>query len=115
MYDSTRQASTNQEKKIAKALGAYRTPNSGATPFMKGDLLIPGNLDGTKSTWLIEAKTCMQPKKSFSIKRDWLDKMREEQFATNKEYSALCFDFGDNSQRYYVIDEITFKNLIDKE
>lgn len=112
MYKTTREASTNQEKKIAKTLGAYRTPNSGATPFFKGDLFIPGSLDETKSTWLIEAKTSMQPKKSFSIKQEWLSKMKEEQFATNKEYSALCFDFGDEGQRYYVIDENTFKNLI---
>ena len=115
MYKNTRDASLQQEKRIAKSLGAYRTPNSGATPFLKGDLFIPECSEKAKSTWLIEAKTCMQPKKSFSIKQDWLIKMREEQFATNKEYSALCFDFGDNKQRYYVIDENTFKNLINWE
>lgn len=114
MYKSTRDASLKQEKKIAKAIGAYRTPNSGATPFYKGDLFIPGSLDGIKETWLIEAKTSMQPKKSFSIKQEWLLKMKEEQFACKKEHSALCFDFGDNGQRYYIIDENTFKNLIEK-
>lgn len=106
MYKSTREASARQEKAIAKSLGARRTANSGATKFDKGDLYI-------NSQWLIEAKTCMQPKTSFSIKKEWLEKMKQEQFATKKEYSSLCFDFGDEKQRYYIIDENTFKTFID--
>ena len=103
---STRDASNKQEKVIAKALGARRTPNSGATKFDKGDLIIG-------QEWLIEAKTCMQPKKSFSIKQDWLKKLKEEQYATNKMYSSLCFDFGENTNRYYIIDEQTFKYIVE--
>lgn len=103
--NSTRAVSSQQEKAIAKSLGAKRTPNSGATKYDKGDLYV--------DDWLIEAKTCMQPKKSFSIKQEWLYKMKEEQFATNKSNSALCFDFGDQKERYYIIDENTFKNLIE--
>lgn len=106
MYKSTRDASSKQEKAIAKSLNARRTSNSGATKFDKGDLYVGQG-------WLIEAKTCMQPKKSFSIKQEWLQKMKEEQFATNKMYSALCFDFGDEGQRYYIINENTFKQLIE--
>lgn len=78
----------------------------GATPFYKGDVTI-------NSEWLIEAKTCMTEKKSFSIKKDWLLKMKEEQYGTNKSYSALCFDFGDNRERYYIIDENTFKQFLE--
>lgn len=55
----------------------------------------------------------MQPKNSFSIKKEWLSKLKEEQYATNKLYSALCFDFGDNKDRYYIIDENTFINMMD--
>ena len=40
----------------------------GATKLSKGDLYIG-------QEWLIEAKTCMEPKKSFSIKKEWLTKM----------------------------------------
>lgn len=105
MYKSTRDASSKQEKAIAKSLNARRTSNSGATKFDKGDLYVGQD-------WLIEAKTCMQPKKSFSIKQEWLQKMKEEQFATNKMYSALCFDFGDNGNRYYIVEEQVFKNVI---
>lgn len=103
---TTRDASARQEKEIAKALGGSRTPNSGATKFYKGDVII-------ESEWLLEAKTCMQPKKSFSIKQDWLKKMKEEQYATSKLYSALCFDFGDEKDRYYIIDEPTFRYIMD--
>ena len=39
--------------------------------------------------------------------------MKEEQFATNKMYSALCFDFGDNGNRYYILNEQTFKQFIE--
>lgn len=106
MQKSTREVSSLQEKKIAKALGGRRTSNSGAGDFDKGDLYIG-------SSWLIEAKTCMQPKSSFSIKKDWLTKMKQEQFACNKLHSALCFDFGDQKERYYVVDEKLFKNIIE--
>ena len=55
----------------------------------------------------------MEPKKSFSIKKDWLEKLREEKFACNKDYCTLCFDFGDNGSRYYIVDEDTIKVLIE--
>lgn len=100
---STREVSALQEKKIAKAIGGKRTPNSGATAFVKGDIIA--------DEWLIEAKTCMSPKNSFSIKKEWLTKLREEQYGMNKSYNALCFDFGDNKERYYIIDENTFKQI----
>lgn len=106
MYKSTRDASKRQEKAIAKSIGGKRTPNSGATSFDKSDVYVG-------SEWSIEAKTCMTPKSSFSIKKDWLIKMKEEQFACNKSYSALCFDFGDEGSRYYIIDEQTFKQVIE--
>ncbi len=63
--------------------------------------------------WLIEAKTCMEPKKSFSIKKEWLEKLKEEQFATGKDNRALCFDFGDSKERFYIITEDVFMQLID--
>lgn len=106
MYKSTRDASKRQEKAIAKSIGGKRTPNSGATSFDKSDVYVG-------SEWSIEAKTCMTPKSSFSIKKDWLIKMKEEQFACNKSYSALCFDFGDEGSRYYIIDEQTFKQMME--
>lgn len=102
---TTREVSSKQEKCIAKVIGGKRTSNSGATKFDKGDIVA--------GDWLIEAKTCMEPKKSFTIKKDWLVKLKEEQYATSKLYSSLCFDFGDSNNRYYIIDEATFKYIKD--
>lgn len=99
--NATRYVSTKQEKAISKELGINRTPNSGATAYYKGDL--------ADEKWLIEAKTCMEAKKSFSIKKQWLDTLKEEMYGSNKEYRALCFDFGDEKDRYYILDENTFK------
>ncbi len=97
----TRWYSNRQEKSVAKAIGGRQTANSGATDFSKGDV--------TTDTWLIECKTATSEKQSFSIKREWLKKNREEAFSMGKDYSALVFDFGDNGERYYIVDEKTFK------
>lgn len=74
--------------------------------LINGDLTIG-------SEWLIEAKTCMEPKKSFSIKKEWLTKLKQEQFGMNKMYSSLCFDFGDNKNRYYILEEEVFKYIVE--
>ena len=101
----TRFYSNRQEKKVAKAIGGRKTANSGATAFSKGDVYT--------DNWLIECKTttCTQ-KASFSIKREWLEKNREEAFAMRKDYNALAFDFGDG-KNYYVVDERTFKYFVE--
>lgn len=96
---NTRKYSNKQEKNIAKKLGGKKQPNSGATPFFKGDIQ-------TKE-FLIEAKTQIEEKKSFSIKKDWLEKNKEEAFSMGRQFSALAFNFGgyNNKQNYYIIDE----------
>lgn len=99
----TRFYSNKQEKHIAKAVGGKQVSNSGATAFNKGDV--------TTDAFLIEAKTCVADKKSFSIKKDWLEKNKEEAFEMGKSYSALAFNFGPDSENYYVIDERLFKIL----
>lgn len=100
MNRPTRFYSSKQEKAVAKAIGGKQTVNSGATPFSKGDV--------TTNDWLFECKTSTAAKASFSIKREWLDKNREEAFAMGKYYNALVFDYGNGGKRYYVIDEKTF-------
>lgn len=95
--------SNKQEKKVAKTVKGFQVVNSGATKFSKGDVV-------TKN-WLIECKTTTATEKaSFSIKREWLEKNKEEAFAMGKEFSALAFDYGDG-RNWYVIDEKTFITL----
>ena len=103
MNRPTRFYSNQQEKKVAKAVGGKQVSNSGATAFNKGDV--------TTDNILIECKTCCDDKKSFSIKKEWLEKNKEEAFAMGKDYSVLVFNFGPNSENYYVIDEKTFKEF----
>lgn len=103
MNKPTRFYSNRQEKAVAKKVGGCQVVNSGATPFSKGDV--------RTDEWLIECKTATTAKASFSIKREWLDKNREEAFAMRKSYNALCFDFGNGSNRYYVVDERTFVKM----
>ena len=100
MNRPTRFYSNKQEKAVAKAIAGKQVANSGATAFCKGDV--------KAENWLVECKTCTSAKASFSIKREWLTKNKEEAFAMGKDHNALCFDFGNGSQRYYVIDEKTF-------
>lgn len=100
MNRPTRFYSDRQEKKVAKAIGGKQTANSGATTFSKGDV--------RTDEWLIECKTTCKEKSSFSIKREWLIKNKEESFAMSRPYNALAFDYGDNGTRYYVVDEKTF-------
>lgn len=103
MARPTRFYSKRQETKVAKAVDGKRTANSGATMFSKGDV--------TTDLFLIECKTCTEPRKSFTLKQEWFDKNKEEAFAMHKDYSALVFDFGDGEQ-HYVIDEYLFRKLL---
>lgn len=105
MNRPTRFYSDKQEKSVAKAIGGKQTANSGATAFSKGDI--------RTDKFLIEAKTCMTEKQSFSIKQEWLKKNREEAFAMRKPYSALAFNFGPDTENYYIIDEKLFRQLKD--
>jgi hypothetical protein len=99
----TRYYSSKQEKHIAKELNGKQVSNSGATRFDKGDVVL--------SDWLIEAKTCTQERKSFVVKKEWIDKNKEESFAMGKSYSAVAIDFGDGEQ-HYIISEKLFKLLV---
>ena len=98
----TRFYSRKQEKQVAKSLGGRQVANSGATTFNKGDVV-------TKD-FLIECKTCTKEQKTFTIKREWIEKNQEEAFAMGKSYSALAIDFGDGKQ-HYVISEELFRKL----
>ena len=103
----TRFYSSKQEKEVAKELGGTPTPNSGATPFIKGDL--------TLKKFLIECKTKTSDSESISIKKEWLEKLNQEALFMGKPYKALIFSFGPASKTYVIIDENTFKELISNE
>lgn len=101
--NSTRYYSGRQEKNIARTLGGKVVPNSGAITFGAGDVVL--------EKWLIEAKTKTIESESFSIKKEWLEKNKEEAFAMRKDFNALAFDFGDG-KNYYIVDEKTFEEIL---
>ena len=72
MSRPTRFYSKEQEKRVAKAVGGKRTANSGATAFSKGDV--------RTDLFLLECKTCTEPRKSISIKKEWFDKNKEREW-----------------------------------
>ena len=106
--NSTRYFSDMQEKAVCKALGAKQNPNSGAGHWRKGDCRVD------EASLLIECKTTMTEKSSYSIKREVLEKNKEEAFSCRLSASCVCFDFGPNTSRYYVIDEPLMKFLVEK-
>ena len=100
MNKPTRYYSDKQEKRTAKVLGGKVQAGSGCSAFVKGDV--------STDKCLIECKTSTTEKKSFSVKREVLDKIEEQAFAMRKPYPVLAFNFGDNEENYYVINERTF-------
>ena len=101
----TRFYSNKQEKAVAKVVNGKQVKNSGATAFKKGDV--------ENENWLIECKTKTKDSQSITIHKEWLEKNEEEAFSMGRQYSALCFDFGDGC-RYYIVDEKTFINMKNK-
>lgn len=98
---STRDFSDKQEKHIALITGGRVQSNSGGTRFGGGDV-------HTKK-FFIEAKTPTKGQASFTIKYEWLQKMKEQQFEQGKEESVLAFRFSPDIQNdWYVLNEKQF-------
>lgn len=106
--NSTRYYSDKQEKSVCKALGGTQVSNSGAGLFKKGDVIIES------ASMLVECKCQMSEKQSYSVKKETLDKLKEETFANRLNNNCLCFNFGPDSDNYYVISEKLMKYLIRK-
>lgn len=106
---ATRYASEIQEGRVAKLLGGVRNSNSGAGKFDKSDISVDG------ASLSIECKTCMTPKDSFSIKKEWLKKSKEESFSNRFENSAIAFNFFfEDKEDYFIIDGKLMSFLVDK-
>ena len=106
--ESTRYYSYLQEKRVCKTMIATQQPNSGAGMFRKGDCV------NSKASMLIECKTPTTEKESFSIKKDWIIKNKDEAFSQRLYNSAIAFTFAPNTENYFVINEKLFKFLLEK-
>lgn len=102
MKNSTRAKSSQQEKRIAKALGGKQVIGSGSTPFLKGDVIV--------DQLFIEAKTKMVPSQQITVKKEWLNKAKEQALSTRKRDYAVAISFGD-SKEYYIIEDTLMEEL----
>ena len=98
-----------QEKNVSEYLGMKLTPRSGGTIYKKGDV--------TDATFLLDCKTVMSPKESYSIKKEVLEKADKERFEDRKQYYGIVFDFGNpkniGKDTFVVVPLETFKALYD--
>lgn len=106
--NSTRACSDKQEKSVCKDIGGYQQPSSGSGTFRKGDVY------QKKASILCECKTVMTDKDSFSIKKEWIKKNREERFTQRLCNSCIAFSFGPGQENFYVIDSKLMKFLVEK-
>ena len=98
---TTRDYSDKQEKHIAKVTGGKVQSNSGGTKFGGGDV--------HTDKFFIEAKTPAIERKSFTIMKDWLEKMKEQAFEQGKEEAVLAFRFDPNTDiDLYVLSQRQF-------
>ena len=98
---TTRDYSDKQEKHIAKVTGGKVQSNSGGTKFGGGDV--------HTDKFFIEAKTPAIERKSFTIRKDWLEKMKEQAFEQGKEEAVLAFRFNpDIDNDLYILNERQF-------
>lgn len=106
--DATRFASGIQENRIAKKFNGKVSSNSGASAFSGGDVYVED------ASLCIECKTCMKPAKSFSIKKDWIEKNKQEAFVHRFENNCIAFNFNyEDKKDYYVIDDKLMGFLIE--
>ena len=102
----TKWFSTKQESAFAALIGGKTVPASGGAKFTAGDVIT--------DDFIFECKTTMTPKKSISIKYDWIVQNEKERMSLLKPYSAVVFNFESEGKNYVVLDENTFKKMYSK-
>lgn len=100
-------ASVAQEERVAKIFNGKRTPQSGGGKWRKGDILT----DNENCSFLVECKTSVTQKPSYSISRKVLEKSDEERREMGKDFYALAFTFGDEED-FFVLNKKAMKYLL---
>ena len=107
--EATRYYSSLQENNVARLLKGKVTPASGSCKWVKSDIVVP------KASLSIECKTSMSEKSSFSIKREWITKHKEEAWSNRLSNTAIAISFGPSGkENYFIIDEKLMKFLVEK-
>ena len=103
--ESTKYFSNIQEQAVAKSLRGQVVSASGGGKFRKGDVV------NKNASLLCECKCVMTPKKSVSIKKEWIDKNKDEVLTQRLSNGCIAFNFEPDGRNYYVIDERLMKFL----
>lgn len=98
-----KKVSIKQEERIAKLFSGKRTPQSGGGKFILGDVL--------SKDFLIECKTSVTVKDSYSVKKEVLKKADEQRREMGKPFYALAFSFGDEED-FFVINKRAMKYFL---
>lgn len=91
-----KRASIKQEERVARLFNGKRTPQSGGGKFILGDVLA--------EDFLVECKTSVTVKDSYSVRRDVLNKADEQRREMGKSFYALAFSFGDEED-FFVLNK----------
>ena len=103
---STRYQSNIQERRISSHFAdGKQVIGSGSTPFLKGDVIT--------EDFFIECKTKVKPSSQITVKKEWLEKAREQAYQMRKPDYILALSFGDTKD-YYMITPQLFHELYDK-
>ena len=106
---TTRDCSSVQEHRVANKLDGRVNSNSGAGRFAKSDVRVDS------ASLSIECKTTMTSKDSFSIKKEWIEKHKQEAWSNRLANSVIAFNFDyKDAHDYYVIDDVLMKFLVEK-
>ena len=106
--ESTRYYSSAHEQSVAKELGGTANSSSGSGHFQKGDVI------QYAASLLVECKCTMTPKSSVSIRKECIEKNKEEVFSTRLSNSAVCINFEPGGDNYYLINSKLMKFLVEK-
>ena len=98
-----KERSDKHEKKAAKKIAGRTTPGSGSLPFNKGDV---------RSDFVrMECKTT--EKKSYSVKKELLLKIRKETEPHKIPVFNIQFEQDSGHLNYYIVDEGWFLQLLE--
>lgn len=92
-----------QEERVARLFNGKRTPQSGGGKWKKGDVL--------SDNFLIECKTTVTEKPSYSVSKKILDKADEERREMGKPFYALAFTFG-TEEDFFVLNKKAMAYLL---
>ena len=105
MVRPTRYYSSRQEKQVAKIVKGKVNANSGAAPFVAGDVVV--------ENILIECKTTTKQTNSYTIKKTILDKIKQEAYQMGKDHAVVAFNFEPNGENYFILNTKFYKQLLD--